>query len=442
MAQTPQSTSATAAFWQLLNDVPNLGKWKIAPAERAYRLERMRLLLERFERPHLACQTIHVAGTKGKGSTATFLAAAFQAAGYRTGLYVSPHVSDPVERISVALAAPAAGVIAELVAQIRAVIETLPAAALPGGFPFTAFELLTLLAFLYFRATACEFAVIEAGIGGRLDATNVIQPAACLLTPLDLEHIDVLGDTLADIAREKSGIIKPGVPVFCGFQPPEVKRIFQEASVAQAAPIRFLDEELETLAVNLSPAGTAFTVKFKGLAERTFKLKLLGEFQAENAALAYLASRRMLPQINAETLVNGIANAFLPGRMELIQATPPVMLDGAHTPLAAQRLWDSFRRLFPQPGILIFGAVAGKNIAAMADILAPGFREIIISTPGSFKDSDPAGVYHIFEQRHPCVRLVKDPAAALQTAVQAAHQELPILVTGSFFMVAEIRRFF
>jgi dihydrofolate synthase/folylpolyglutamate synthase len=442
MIKQKKITSATEAFSFLLECVPNLGKWKISPSERTHRLERMEFLLEQFDNPHLAYKTLHVAGTKGKGSTAAFLASVLHSAGYKTGLYTSPHVSDPGERILVSMAPPEDNIIINLVNQIVEFIESIPSDSIPGSFQLTFFELVTLLAFLYFRTTKCHFAIIETGIGGRLDATNIIQPSACLLTPVDLEHTDVLGDTLESIAREKSGIIKPGVPVFCSGQVPEVRDIFRQVSASKNSPISFLDEEIEKLSVNIDAEGTRFVLKLKGMKTQRFRLKLLGAFQTENAALAYLAVRNVFPRINCEVIIKGIEKAFLPGRMELIRTKPSVILDGAHTPLAVNSLWASFSKIFPEKGILIFGAISGKKIEEMARILAPGFREIIISTPGYFKESHPEEVFRIFRQYNSSTILEKDPSGALQKALQVAQNELPILVTGSFFMISEIRKFF
>lgn len=434
--------SATEAFWHLLESVPNLGKWKISPSERTYRLERMRFLLKQFDDPHLAYKTFHIAGTKGKGSTSAFLASILDAAGYTTGLYTSPHVSDPIERISVSMSPPDDRLTVDLVNRITDMVESLPSGALPGSFQITAFELMTLLAFLYFRETACEYAVIETGIGGRFDATNIIQPTACLLTPVHLEHTELLGNTLESIAKEKSGIIKPGVPVFCSSQAPEVKEIFRKVSSSQESVIRFLDEETEMSSVTTGSEGTLFTLTLKGMEEHTFKLRLLGEFQAENAALAYLAVRNLFPQLGNTIIANGLEKAFLPGRMELIRITPPIILDGAHTPPAMQQLWSSFKKIFPEQGVLIFGAISGKNIEEMAKILAPGFGTVIISTPGTFKESDPEATFSIFRKFHSNTILEKNPSDALQKALKVSQKTLPILVTGSFFMIAEIRKFF
>ena len=434
----------TDVFNYLLSLSPKLGTWTMSRDERGNRLPRMRLFLEELGNPHHAYKTFHVAGTKGKGSTAAFLASILKAAGHRTGLYTSPHVNDPAERIAVfdsktsELLQPY--VLEKLTRQIDQLVDSLPQRSERWDFPLSMFELLTLFAMLYFRATGCQYVVFETGIGGRYDATNVIEPLASVLTPVDYDHTEILGETLEEIAREKSGIIKPGIPVFCGRQTPEVNAVFRDAGHSQNAPAYFLDEELEEFAARLSAEGTELTLKFPGTEARHCRLRLLGDFQAENATLAYLTISKTVPDIDKVLIERGLQETFLPGRMELIPTTPPTVLDGAHTPLSVKNLLGSFKKIFPQQGVLIFGSVSGKRPDQMAEILAPEFQAIVISTPGSFKQSDPEAVYRIFQKNHPTVFLKKDPSEALQKARTLAGRELPILVTGSFFLVAEVRK--
>ncbi len=415
---------------------------KMTPVERTFRVSRMRMFLERFGHPDRSYQTIHIAGTKGKGSTATFLASILKAAGFRVGLYTSPHVSDPAERISASMPLRDSNRLMEIITNIETMLAELEPDALPGGFDITPFELVTLLAFCYFRETDCQIAVIETGIGGRCDVTNVIEPIASVLTPIDYDHTEILGDTLEKIAKDKAGIIKPGVPAFCGLQPPEVKAVFRAESVLRQATIRFLDEELTAFASQTSRDGTSVTFAFDGMTPHTVPLRLSGQFQAENAALAALVIRHIFPNISMEITAKGLSEAFLPGRMELISAAPPIVLDAAHTPLAIRRALEAFQQMFPGEAILIFGAVHGKNYAEMARLLSPAFREVIISTPGSFKQSEPEEVFHVFQRQHPDVHLEIHPANALRLAQTLAEGRKPIFVTGSFYMVAEIRKLF
>ncbi len=429
---------------------------------RSYRLDRMHALLELFGNPERAFRTIHLAGSKGKGSTAIYLASALAAAGKTTGLYTSPHVSTYRERITLAGSFFPDELYVETINGIARRIASLGRDVLPGRGEPTTFELLTLLGFLVFREWGCSWAVIETGIGGRLDATNVIRPEMCLLTPVELEHTDLLGTTIQAIAGEKAGIIKEGVPVFCGYQRPEAKAVFAATAALRHAPIRFLDEEVESISTALSFEATEMQVRWRDARSEAFHLAMPGDVQAENAALAVLALRA-LPStptaaaqseaVGDESIRSGLAVARLPGRMEVLPASGGyVVLDGAHTPVSAARLLASYRKLFPQPSILIFGSVLGKDPEGMAAALAPAFRSIRISTPGTFKKSDPEGVLAAFIRHNPATALIRDPRAALAEATRLAHEgasappgsaespPLPILVTGSFYMVAEIRR--
>ncbi len=429
---------------------------------RAYRLDRMRALLDLFGHPERDFRSIHLAGSKGKGSTALFVASILKAAGIKTGLYASPHVATYRERITLSGAFFDDDAYVDGINRILARIASLGADALAGRGEATTFELLTLLAFIMFREAGCKWAVIETGIGGRLDATNVITPVACLLTPVELEHTDLLGTTLPQIATEKAGIIKDSVPAFSGYQHPEVRAVFAATGALRRAPIRFLADEVESIDVALGLEASRAAVTWREAAGRpgtdAFLLAMPGEVQAENAALALLAARTLFggqgaedrpddwPRLTEAALAEGLAFARLPGRMEVIERPGgTIVLDVAHTPVSVSRLLSSYRKLFPSPSILLFGSVTGKNHEGMADVLAPAFDRIIISTPGTFKKSDPRALAEIFHGRNPATRLVEDPGEALAEAERLSRASggargLPILVTGSFYMVAEIRR--
>ncbi len=433
-------TSADAAFGYF-ESFTNLEKVKLTNRQRSFRLDRMEELLSHFDNPHRRFKSFHIAGTKGKGSTAVMLASILQSNGLKTGLYTSPHVSSYLERINVSLSPPEEPLIVELANKIKDTIEAL-ASALPGDFPPTTFELLTLLAFMIFRETKCEYAVLETGIGGRLDATNVVIPEASLLTPLDLEHTELLGETIEQIAIEKAGIIKPGIPAFCGYQTESVKKIFREICQERKAPLYFLEDEASLLEVELRSDGTRLTMQIKGEDPVDISLAMRGIFQAENAALVYLTVSKMLPSLPFSALHEGFERAILPGRMEVVNTEPMVMLDGAHTPLAIRRLLESYTKMYPRKGVLIFGSVSGKDHRHMAELLAPHFSSIIISKPGRFKPNDPQEVFDIFRSFEPKIYLIEDPAKALRKALELSKNSLPILVTGSFYMICEIRQYF
>lgn len=435
------------ALWTWIESFTNLERTGAAFSGRTYQLERMRRLAQRFGSPQSAFRCVHVAGSKGKGSTSALLACSLAASGLRTGLYTSPHVESYRERFTVLEAGlPPDGTpidrqpgIEELGDRLRREIEGLEPSFLRDYGPPTTFEMLTLLAFLLFRERGCRIAVLETGIGGRLDATNIVIPELCLLTPIEREHTDVLGETLPEIAREKAGILKPGVPAFSSGQVPEVRAVLRETAARLGSPLAFLDEELERLRSRLTRRGTEVRLRFRGEPERRFHLALLGDFQAENAALVELAGRRVLG-LDAEALDRGLAAARLPGRLELLRARPPVVVDGAHTPRSVERTLAAFRALFGRHGVLLFGTAKGKKAAEMAAVLAPAFRRIVVTTPGSFKQSEPREVHRLFRALEPAARLEEDTAAALRLALELAGGRCPLLVIGSFYLAGEVRR--
>jgi len=434
-----------------------------SPADpaRTFRLGRMEALLASFGNPHREFPSIHVAGSKGKGSTSAILAAILTESGYRTGLYLSPHVVSYRERITLSGAEFPDPVYLDTINLIAA---RLPGIELPGREEPSTFELLTLLCFLIFRSERVDWAVVEVGLGGRLDATNTLLPKACVITPIELEHTDVLGDSLTAIAREKGGIIKPGVPVFVSGQAPEVRAVFTEMAREKDAPLSFLDDpgiSIRAVVKGGTPTGradpcsaagskteggmhTEVAVTLPGEPERRFRLALLGEHQAHNAALAALALKTLrdrgdIPAFSWEAASRGLERVSIPGRMELACRRPPIVLDGAHTPLSTSRTADLFTRLFPGRRLLLFGSVHGKDPASMAANLAQTFDTIIVTTPGTFKKSDPEGVYGEFVSRNPNTRLIADPVKALAAAISESRGETPILVTGSFYTVGVIR---
>ena len=433
--------SAEEAF-SYFESFTNLETGKTPYSERVYKLDRMKILLEHFDNPQNYFKCIHVAGTKGKGSTAALIASALKNAGYKTGLYLSPHVSSYTERMSVSLKSPKETSIVEITNRILAAVETLPLNFFSGNPKPTTFELLTLFAFLFFKESGCNYAVIEVGLGGRLDATNIILPECAVLTPIDYDHTEILGSNLRDIALEKGGIIKYGKPVFSGYQEPMVKDVFRTLCAQRQASLVFLDEAIEQFTVRSTTEDTQLTLKLANTKEIELKLTMLGDFQAENAGLAYLTVKHCFPWIEEKTIIDGFTAVDLPGRMELITRNPPVVLDGAHTPLSIRRLTSSFHKIFPQEGILIFGSVLGKNHVEMAKIISPFFEKIIISTPGFFKESDPDEVYRFFKELNSRTILERNPVDALDKALEWSRSQLPILVTGSFYMISEIRKLF
>jgi dihydrofolate synthase/folylpolyglutamate synthase len=414
---------------------------------REYRLDRMKVLRHVFGDPDRGINIIHIAGSKGKGSTGIFLARLLEAAGHNTGLYASPHVSTYRERISRAGDFFPDSLYLSQINLIHRTIDNLPKGTLPYQSRPTSFELLTILAFLIFKESGCGWGVIETGLGGRLDATNIFSPEAVVLTPVELEHTDILGSTLEAIAGEKAGIIKPGIPVFSGFQKREVEQVFIDICHLQKAPLTLLRKEVDIDIGSACAAGREVTFQFADGCSNKTRLSMPGVVQPENAALALTVLRGLSSKYGLlpddEQITETLSRAALPGRMEIISTrwgdfTGTIVFDGAHTSSSIKKLLETFREIYPVGGSLIFGSVEGKDVVGMAKILARSFEKIVISRPGTFKKSDPGRVYAEFFKRNPGTMLQIEPDKALKEAFKGCHG--PILVTGSFFMVSEIRK--
>jgi dihydrofolate synthase / folylpolyglutamate synthase len=418
---------------------------------RDYRLDRMRLLLKHFGNPENSFHSIHLAGSKGKGSTAIFIASALNALGERAGLYSSPHISDYRERITLGgiffedhIYIDAASKIAEGLNNFKLDDET-------GSTDPTTFELLTLMAFIIFKETDCSWGIVETGIGGRLDATNVITPAASVITNIEMEHADILGDTLEKIASEKAGIIKHKVPVFKGNLEKAPSLVITERSSKLNAPMNIINEEVLFLRTELTEESTKVSFLTRDNEQVNLDLNMIGGVQADNAALAWLTLTKLLKpdKANKELIIKGLNQAKLPGRFEICRIRDPkisskhgikFIFDGAHTPVSIKHLLETWNKIYSKKGILIFGSVADKNPSEMARLLSPHFDNIIISTPGTFKESYPEDVYEIFNKYCKNVELMKGPVDAYNYALEQSGGNIPVLVTGSFYMVSEIRK--
>ena len=416
---------------------------------REYRIERMIALSDGAGRPQDSFASVHIAGSKGKGSTATYLAAIIDAAqgphssqngsagrgsGHvPVGLYLSPHIVDYRERISDAGRIFPDEVYISEIASVRDYVDSIRPTTPEEELPST-FELLTLLAFRIFTHTGCRHAVLETGMGGRLDATNVVAPVVSVITPIELEHTEYLGDTIPLIAGEKAGIIKPDTPVVTGLLVQDAMQVMRQRAKIQNSPLIALSEELVSLESQDSTHGTDIELRYRDGLEISSHLKLIGAAQAQNAALAALVAHRVL-KLDKSVIEAGLAQAWLPGRMEVLQEAPLLVVDGAHTPNSIERTLQSFLAVASQQRCLVFGAVSGKRFRPMMELLAPHFDEVIIARPGTFKPSDPDALFREFSTLHESVRLIPDIDAALTSALQ----EGDVLVTGSFYLAAEAR---
>ncbi|MDC7232330.1 MAG: bifunctional folylpolyglutamate synthase/dihydrofolate synthase [Spirochaetales bacterium] len=402
--------------------------------KRHYRPERMAEVLQQFGNPHLNPKVIHLAGSKGKGSTSVLTASALSSNGWKTGLYTSPHVLHYKERIQIDGSPLDDDVYIRQISFIRNSLSS----ELPGGTDPTTFELITLLAFLIFKDEACDFAVIETGLGGRLDATNAVRPIASVLTPIELEHTQWLGDTLEAIAREKAGIIKKGVPVFSAPQPEGVEEIFREKAESEGSDFSILSRSVSEIESTVSVQGTAFTIHYKTGESVKGRLAMAGHIQAWNAALSLSVLSGLFPAVDNRVWLKGFSQAVLPGRMEIVSKEPVLVLDGSHTPRSVSLAVNSFQSICPgdREKVLLFACQDDKDALSMAEILTPLFSRVIITVPGYFKESHPRRVFDAFTTYGDNCILEEDPEEALKAA-QTGKNDL--LIMGSFMLIGMIK---
>lgn len=411
--------------------------WKFSPEQ--FDLARMQQLAAALGDPHKQYPLIHVAGTKGKGSTSAFCASALRASGYRTGLYTSPHLDDFAERIQVDDQPISHVDFVDLIDEIRPHVAAIPR--------LTTFEIATALAFLYFQRQGVNAAVIEVGLGGRLDATNIVTPLVSVITSISYDHTQVLGSTLSAIAGEKAGIIKPGIPVVIAPQVQEARKVLERVAQEQGAPVTEVGRDVKYAPLEHSLAGQLVRIWSSNGDSVDLKIALLGAHQVDNAATAYTALQIARSQgftlLSDDTIVKGFANAKWPARFEVLQTSTPLVLDCAHNRDSALRLRQALDDYFPGwPVELIFGASEDKDIEGMLSELAPRLTGLIVVKSFHPRAANPDIILQQASNIGCPARVIPDVADALKVALEEAAVSVPprlVLVTGSIFVAAGAR---
>ena len=411
------------------------------PGGRArYDLERIGALLEVLGNPHLGVPTVHVAGTKGKGSTTAMVASILEAAGCTTGLFTSPHLHTFRERIRVGGRPISEDEFAGLVEALWPAVEEMRRT---GHGRVTVFELLTAMAFRCFRDRGVGAQVIEVGLGGRLDSTNVVQPLACGITSLGLDHTEVLGDTLAEIATEKAGIIKHGVPVVCAPQRPEALEVVQDVCDAQESSLTLAGQDIRWASESATLDGQTFTLE---TARRTYRLAvpLLGEHQMENTAVAVGLVEALAEggiDVGREAIEEGLRRVEWPCRLEVLRRSPLVIADGAHNPHSAGRLVEAMRSLVPGRRLtLVVGVSRNKDVDGLAYELSRLSPADVVTTRSRHpRSAQPELLAREFERYGAPARTADSVAEAVDESVASASEDDVVLVTGSLFVAAEAR---
>ena len=408
-----------------------------------FNLDRMYSLLKALGNPHQKLKTVHVAGTKGKGSTCTMLASMLRACGHKVGLYTSPHIIDIRERITINGEMISQVALTRLICQIEPVLEEME-----SDKP-TFFEIFTALAFAYYAMQEVDIVVVETGLGGRLDSTNVVTPIACGITSISLDHMHQLGNTLGAIATEKAGIFKKDIPAVSVHQEPEVKRVLRKVAKDVKAELLFTGDDVEfsyriessrTVGCHTRVCVTTPRSRFEHL-----PVPLLGEHQALNCGLALA----LLDQVKAagfsvddSKAVEGLARVYLPGRMEMVNTDPRILVDGAHNGASIQALMRAVGQHIPYDSmVMVFGCAADKDIRGMMAQIATGADKVIFTRArNNPRAADPKDLAEMYEEA--CGRVAQiTPTfdAAMRIARSAVSREDIICVTGSFYLVGEAK---
>jgi dihydrofolate synthase/folylpolyglutamate synthase len=399
-------------------------------AKAHFELGRMRALMDLLGNPQSAYPIIHVAGTKGKGSTSAMMAAVLTTAGYRTGLYTSPHLQDYTERIQIDGQPIAHSGLVELVEEIKPAVAKISA--------LTTFEITTALGLLHFARQKVNAAVIEVGLGGRLDATNVVLPRVAVITALSYDHMAVLGNTLTLIAGEKAGIIKPGIPVVSSPQPEEALAVLEQVSAERNAPLTLVGRDVTFRPLEHSLDGQDFVIG--GPKSVILRIPLLGAHQVANAATAYAALRASGLNLSEESIQKGFADVCWPCRFDVVRREPPVVLDSAHNIDSARRLREALDDYFPgRPVVWVFSILEDKDAQGMLVELKPRIAQVIATQTDHPRVLEAQKIIDLVQPTGIPVEVVRPASAALERAIELAGARGVVLVAGSVAFAGEMK---
>ena len=443
----------TLTYPQALKRVMSLADFERSthsPGHSAFHLERMSLLMQRLDNAHLATPTIHIAGTKGKGSVSAMIASILAAQGYAVGMYSSPHLHSATERIRVNMQPIEQSQFAAVVQRIWRIVEQVGANGGYGG--VTTFEALTAMAFTHFSQIQADFQVIEVGLGGRLDATNIVAPQVCAITSISLDHTATLGDTIAQIAYEKAGIIKPKVPVIVAPQPADAMAVIRRTAAERAAPLLSVADRFSWQQTQGQTGADIRTQAFRLTSPRRaydLETPLLGDYQLENAAVAVALAETLASQgvtLSHQSIGRGIRTVNWPARLQILatpddaDGSPLLVVDGAHNPYSIEHLAQTLPRHFSYDRIiLIFGALSGHSAAGMLQALAPLSPILVAAQSRHPRSAASATIAQTAAQIGIDAAFASDDVAqATRYALAVARPNDLVLGTGSLSVAAEI----
>ncbi len=392
-------------------------------------LEPIKGLLAELGNPQKRYKSIQVAGTNGKGSTASFIASILTEAGYKVGLYTSPHLLEPTERIVLSRKPISQRKFSSLITNLIPVIEKRVAET---GIPLSYFEVLTAAAFQYFAEEKVDFLVAEVGMGGRLDATNILKPLVCVITPISLEHTEYLGHTLAAVAREKCGIIKEGSLVVSSPQRREVADVIKEVCKKRNTPL-----------YPVSRGSIHRTRERCGLDKSS---PCIGKFQLENALVAEKTIESLASfgvRISKKNIKKGLLKTKISGRLQILSQEPLIIYDVGHNPGAVRALCEALKSLSPQKYIFVYGCLEGKDAQQIIKTIAPIARFLILTRPKSKRATEPEELLQIAKEVLPenKIKVISDPKLALRFALKYKKKE-PTCIFGSFYLASSFKNLF
>ncbi|MFQ5645425.1 MAG: bifunctional folylpolyglutamate synthase/dihydrofolate synthase [bacterium] len=409
-------------------------------------LDNIRSLLKSLGNPEKKLKCVQVAGTNGKGSTCTFLSSILTEAGYRVGLYTSPHLVSFNERIRINGLPVSNHDLTGLIWEVKAVIDRCLESGELTAHP-TYFEVATALALVHFSRSRLDLAVLECGMGGRLDATNAVKPVLSLITNIGLEHQEYLGTTLTEIAGEKAGIIKKGVAVISGIKQPEIRKLLKKICAQRKSPLLFSPDWAETAPASKSKNSQKFNVKMKGKSYASLTTRMLGDYQPDNAALALVALEKLSEngfRYTRQQLIKGLRKAFCPGRGQfLVNRQPPLFIDGAHNPEAVAQLLEILQNQFSEYELtFIIGIMKDKDVTAMLKLVAPAASDIILTRPDHPRAASAEYLYRRipadYKNRTSMAPSIKE---AIYSVDFLPYKCRLVCITGSLYLVGETYRY-
>lgn len=452
-SSTEIQTSKTIS--DFLSWVDSFLNFEKLPQKNIFWLNMMQFLCERLGNPQDEIKCYHVAGSKGKGSVCAMISSILTEYGEKIGVYASPHIEDFRERIRLndkfftdEVYEKAAK---ELYEKFISIKEELPKERV-----VTWFELVTVYAFLCMKTAHVDEAVYEVGLGGRLDATNIVNPQICVINTIELEHTEFLGDTLEKIAAEKGGIIKNGIPVLCASQVDEVKAVFEKIAKEKNAQITFADEILESVKTSycIDDSEKLMSVEIASkLFSRPLKYqtKMFGEFQARNAFLAAAAVKMIHPEISEETIEKGLSKVTLPARFEIVErgtdcggasSTKEIVIDGAHTVKSISLTMQTFEQFYKgRKANLLFACAADKDVEHIAKCFSGRFEKVVLTKPGLTKSCNAEKMKTAFSDAEINFDYNEDFENAIKGIIaESKKEDAVLLITGSFYLASEVKK--